>query len=180
MQEDDHRREEAAERLTRQFLRYQQLLVAYVRTLVRDYHRAEDIVQETAVVLIRRAGDYDRVENFWALAREIARRQALAMQQKDAGAPRPISEKVVEVIEAGFDEMQRNDLADAETLQRCIGKLPTMWRHIIRLRYWMRYSVKKIAGELGRSANMVSVTLSRARIRLADCMARGQRQGGAL
>ncbi len=180
VQESEYNSEEAVERLTREFLKHQHLLLAYVRALVQDYHRAEDIVQETAVVLIRRAGDYDQVQNFWALAREVARRQALAMRQKEGGGPRPISDAVAEVIGAGFDEMQKHETWDREALLHCIGRLPEKWRRIVRLRYWMRYSVKRIAEELGRSANTVSVTLSRARIRLADCMVRSQRQGGTL
>lgn len=172
--------EEAVERLTREFLKHQHLLLAYVRALVRDYHQAEDIVQETAVVLIRRAADYEHVDSFWALAREVARRQSLAMRQKEAGAPRPISDAVAEVIGAGFDRVQESDAWDREALLHCLGRLPDRWRRIVRLRYWMRYSVKRIAEELGRSANTVSVTLSRARIRLADCVGRRQRQGGIL
>jgi len=173
MQEQENNRKDLAERLTRQFMKHQQLLLAYISTIVLDYHKAEDVLQETAVVLMRRAQEYGGTENFWPLAREIARRQAIAMLQKDAKSPRLLPDDIVmTAIEAGFETVPQDDIRYGRTLLRCIEKLPELWRSMIKMRYWMQHSIKHIAQDLDRSDNTVSVTLSRARSRLADCVLR--------
>lgn len=168
---------EKAEHLTRLFLQHRQMLLAYIYTLVLDRHRAEDVLQETAVTLIRRTDDFGDIKNFWALAREIARRHALAMIRKDARFRYCLSDRAIEVIGTGFDRVDRERLWDVGALKSCITKLPDSWQKIIKLRYWMKFPVQQIAEELGRSASVVSVTLNRARFRLADCVMRHSQTG---
>jgi len=153
------------------------MLLAYVYVLVLDHHKAEDVLQETAVTLIRRAHEFGEVKNFWLLAKEISRRHALALLRKEANAPRSLSERAIMAIDDGFDHIQKHNIWDRDALFKCIRKLPKIWRRMIRLRYWMQMSVDQIARELSRSANTISVTLNRARIRLADCMIRCSRLG---
>jgi RNA polymerase sigma-70 factor, ECF subfamily len=174
-EDKDHNIQDATECLTRQFLKYQQLLLAYIRTLVVDHHLAEDILQETAVTLIRRAKEFGTVRNFWALAREIARRQSLVMLQKQARAPRPLPDDVIDVIDAGFDAIQHEGTWDKDILLHCLSQLPHLWQQIVKQRYWVRHSVKQIAESAGSTANTISVTLCRARLRLADCVSRNRR-----
>jgi RNA polymerase sigma-70 factor (ECF subfamily) len=179
-EDQDRNIQDATECLTRQFLKYQQLLLAYIRTLVVDHHLAEDILQETAVTLIRRAKEFGAVRNFWALAREIARRQALVMLEKQAKAPRSLPEDVLDAIDAGFDSLEREGAWDQDVLLGCLNRLPQLWQQIIQQRYWVRHSVKQIAENIGSTANTVSVTLCRARLRLADCVSRHRRLRQAL
>jgi RNA polymerase sigma-70 factor (ECF subfamily) len=178
--EDTYRAEDAAERLTRQFLRHQQLLLAYIRTLVVDHHLAEDVLQETAVALIRGANKFGEVRSFWALAREIARRQSLVMLEKQARARRPLPERVIDAIDEGFDTIAHEDISDNDILLRCLSMLPESWQHLIRQRYWVRHSVQQIARDVGRTTSAISVTLCRARLRLADCVSRNLRLRQAL
>ena len=161
-----------AELLTRQFMKYQQILLDYISTIVMDYHKAEDVLQETVVTLIRRAQEYGDTQNFLPLAREIARRQAIAMLQKEGRVPRPIPDAVLVAIETAFERVHHDDHEVSRALLTCIRKLPLLWQRILQMRYWMSCSVKQIARELNRSDNTISVTLNRARSRLADCVAR--------
>ena len=154
------------------------MLLAYVYTLVLDHHKAEDVLQETAVTLIRRTEDFGDIKNFWLLAREIARRHALALIRKDAHLHVYLSDQAIEAIGTGFDKVEREGFWDIQALKTCIAKLPDTWQKIIKLRYWLRFPVQQIAEELGRSANTISVTLNRARLRLAECVMRHSRVGG--
>lgn len=167
-----------AEHLTRLLLQHRQMLLAYVYTLVRDHHKAEDVLQETAVTLIRRTSDFGDIKNFWLLAREIARRHALALIRKDSHAPFCLSDRAIEAIGVGFDQVEREGPWDTQVLKTCIAKLPVSWKKIIEFRYWMRFPVQRIAEELSRSANTISVTLNRARLRLADCVIHHSHAGG--
>ena len=169
-----------AEQLTRQFLKHQQVLFAYIRTLVVNRHQAEDVLQETAVTLIRRAHEFGPIYSFWSLAREIARRQALALLQKEARKPHILPADVIEAIDTEFSSVVKQEHWGRVYLQKCLEKLPDLWQRMIRLRYWMHQSQAQIARELGRSTKMVSVTLTRARARLADCVSRQHTAGETL
>lgn len=180
MPEESQPQAQTAEELTRQFLQHQQVLMAYIRTLVVDPHQAEDVLQETAVTLIRRAQDFGPIRSFWALVREIARRQALALLQKETRKPRILPEDVIEAIDAEFSGALEEDHWGRERLQSCLEKLPDLWYRMIRLRYWMHQSQAQIGRELGRTTKTVSVTLTRARSRLADCVSRPHPAGESL
>jgi len=169
-----------ADELTRQFLKHQQVLLAYIRTLVADRDQAEDVLQETAVTLIRRAQDFGPVHSFWALAREVARRQALASLQKESRSGHLLPADLIEAIDAEFARVSKQEHWGRTHLQKCLQKLPHLWQRMIRLRYWMHQSQSQIAKELGRSTKTVSVTLTRARARLADCISRQQAVGETL
>lgn len=166
-----------AEQLTRLLMKHRQMLLAYIYTLLLDHHKAEDILQETAVTLIRRADEFGEIGHFWPLVREIARRHSLAARRKDAEAPLYLSEKTLVAIEAGFVRAEKTSPWGHDALRICLGKLPSLWQTIIKRRYWSQWPVKQIAEDLGRSTNTVSVSLNRARLRLADCVSRTLRMG---
>ena len=58
--------------------RYRRAVLGYIYAIVRDYHLAEDVYQETMLVLARQWQSYETVHSFLSLAREIGRRQALS------------------------------------------------------------------------------------------------------
>ncbi len=149
--------------------RYRRALLGYIYAVVRNYHLAEDVYQETMLVLARQWNSYETVHSFVALAREIARRQALSALRKSQRAPLLLSEEALDAIDAAFDENVAPE-PPMEALEHCLQKMPHFWRNVVRLRYWDHSSVLEIAGTLGRSPNTISVTLNRIRLRLADCI----------
>jgi RNA polymerase sigma-70 factor (ECF subfamily) len=154
---------------------YRRNLHAYVFAIVRDHHLTEDVVQESAVVLARRWESFGEVQNFSALAREVARRTALAALRRDSRQPVTLSEAALDALDIAFSRVAPQDDGPIESLLLCIEKLPRIWRDIVRLRYWQDSSVIDIASVLQRSVNTISVTLNRIRSRLAACIAEQHR-----
>jgi RNA polymerase sigma-70 factor (ECF subfamily) len=157
---------------------HRRALLAYIFAIVRDHHRAEDVFQETLLVLARQWDTYETVHSFHSLARAIARRQALAALRKDQRAPMLLSEAALDALDAAVGAEVEPE-PPVEALDHCLEKAPGFWQNVIRLRYWERLSVIAIAEALGRSPNTISVTLNRMRLRLADCIRHYQRQGRA-
>ncbi len=151
--------------------RYRRAVLGYIYAIVRDYHLAEDVYQETLLVLARQWQSYETVHSFLSLAREIGRRQALSALRKNQRAPLLLSEEALDALDAAFDAGAVAE-PPLEALEHCLQKAPSFWRNVIRLRYWEHSSVLEIAGALGRSPNTISVTLNRVRLRLADCIRR--------
>jgi RNA polymerase sigma-70 factor (ECF subfamily) len=153
-------------------LSHRRALFAYIYAIVRDYHTAEDVLQDVSVVLIRRWEEFGQIGDFWKLAREVARRQSLSALRRARRAPLLLSEQALDALDRGFDQMM--DQADdrAVALARCIEKLPDRWREVIRYRYWDKLPVGEIAQRFASTAGSISVTLNRIRSKLADCVTR--------
>lgn len=160
----------ASEAATRHLLSHRKALFAYIFSIVRDHHLAEDVFQDVSVTVIRRWEEFGEVRDFWALAREIARRQSLAALRKTSAQPSALSPEALDAVDRGFDEVKGRTEERREALEHCIEALPGKWRRIVRFRYWTDLPVSEIASRLKRSVNTVSVTLNRIRSRLADCV----------
>ncbi len=168
-----------SEEATRLLLQHRKLLFAYLLALVRDHARAEDLFQEVSIVVLRRWEDFGAVRDFWALAREIARRRALAALRQGGREPLLLSDAALDAVDRGFDAVAAGAEDRHEALRDCLKALPELWRRILRLRYWSDLSVSEVASRLSRSENTVSVTLNRIRSRLADCVRGKVRLSGA-
>jgi RNA polymerase sigma-70 factor (ECF subfamily) len=158
------------ETATRLLLRHRVPLFAYLRVIVRDPGLAEDLFQEVSIVLLRRWEEFGGVRDFWALARETARRQALAELRRRGRNPLTISSASLDAVDRSFEGAVEEIPARREALRQCLKKLPPFWRELVKLRYWMNLPVSAVAERLVRSQNTISVTLNRIRSRLADCV----------
>ena len=177
MEEESSATSQQREYLTKQLVLHHRALLAYAYVLVLDHHKAEDVLQETAVTLLRRAAEFGEVQSFWLLAREITRRHALDLLKKERNAAHRLSDPTLTALDAGFDQVSDPERWKVDDLLQCIAKLPVAWQQVLRMRYWMRMSVGQIAARLNRSAGSVSVTLNRTRVRLADCLRWARRLG---
>tara|TARA_R110002096_G_scaffold39227_4_gene107496 strand:- start:330 stop:872 length:543 start_codon:yes stop_codon:yes gene_type:complete len=145
-------------------------LRAYLLTIVQDYHLAEDILQETFTVVADR-WKVEEIRDFWAFSREVARRQAFTAIRKLQNQPVSLSEEALDSLHAAFETVgSEPDESRMQALQCCMKKLPRRWMKILNLRYWESQKINAIALKLNTHANVVSVTINRAKSRLADCV----------
>jgi RNA polymerase sigma-70 factor (ECF subfamily) len=151
-------------------LQHRKVLFAYILAIVRQHHTAEDVFQEVSLVLIRRRDELGPIRNFWHLAREIARRQALGAIRKPKQEEHVLSNEALDSIDRGFDRIFDESELRRKALTACVEQLPTFWQKITRMRYWSNLPVNKIAEMEKRSANTISVTMNKIRLRLADCV----------
>ncbi|MEM0968694.1 MAG: sigma-70 family RNA polymerase sigma factor [Verrucomicrobiota bacterium] len=146
-------------------------LRAYLMTVVQDYHLAEDILQES-LAIVAKTWSREAVHDFRAYSREVARRQALKMIRRRENEPIPLSEEALDALQDAFDRASlTKDDTRVAALRFCLTKLPKHWKRILDLRYWEEKKIKTIAARLTTQPNVVSVTINRAKSRLADCVA---------
>lgn len=161
-----------SERLVAQLMAIQGALYAYICVLLGGPRDAADVLQETNLVLWRRAHEFDVEQNFAALAHRVAYIQVLAHRKRQAHDSRvfTFNENALETM-AGRLEMDSHDFAHRiKLLDECIEKLPNYQRELIHLRYAERLRVKTISRRVCRSEDSVSAALHRARLSLADCI----------
>ena len=164
--------EQNQERFMRLWTSAQPAVVNYIHALVRDHGAAQDVLQETALVIFRRFAEYDGQRPFLAWALGIARFQVMG-QQRDAGRSRVIFD---DDLLARFTDTWA-ELAPAASdrgaaLQGCLGRLAAHARHLVQLRYFEDLTAEQIAQCLGGNGPAVRVGLQRIREQLRVCVER--------
>jgi RNA polymerase sigma-70 factor (ECF subfamily) len=156
----------------------QRRLYAYAFSLLGNHDQAQDVVQETNVVLWRRAGEFTPGTNFIAFAFRIAHFQTLSLRQ------RVHREKLLfdDQLLAEIAERIQQDVDDEErqrTLEKCIEKLNPQHRDLLHLRYSEGNSVEAVAEKLNKTIGSVAMVLHRIRMSLIRCVHRSLAKGGA-
>lgn len=150
----------------------QRRLYAFVLALVRRPADADDVLQETNVVLWRKRETYRPGTDFYAWAFEIVRLQVLAWRARQARSADPFDAALLTEIAAAAElESQRYGQREA-ALRSCLQKLPEQQRALIIRRYQPEVAVNSLAAELGKSAKSVSESLRRIRDTLRQCIER--------
>ena len=149
---------------------HQSTLYAAISALLGGVQGAQDVLQETNIVLLEKAGEYDPSRPFapWALA--FARFQVMAWRKRQSRDRLVLDD---DLIAALADRLAANSVSPGQrldALEKCLSKLPTEARKIVDARYVQGDPVQEIAARLGRSVNVVSVTLFRIRKTLLDCV----------
>lgn len=161
-----------SEQLVRLIAQAQRRLFAFVLAMVRRPADAEDILQETNVVLWRKRESYRPESDFFAWAFEIARLQVLSHRTRQARRGDPFDDALLEEIAeaARIESLQFDQRGTA--LRQCLQKLPAPQRELIERRYQPGVVVSSLAEELGKSGNAVSELLRRIRETLRQCIER--------
>jgi RNA polymerase sigma-70 factor (ECF subfamily) len=154
-------------------------LYSYILSLVPNVEIASDILQETNLVLWRKADEFVPGLNFFTWACRVAHFQVLA-DRRDRRRDRHLFDddllkEVAESAEPHVAQFQQQQAA----LERCLGKLAAKDRELIDARYAPGGSVQIIAAQLHKTANAVSRSLYRIRLLLQQCMDRSMHREGS-
>ena len=148
----------------------QAFIQAYAYAIVRDFHLAEDVYQEVAVIL---AQDWEQVPaglpRPWL--KELVRRKALEVARR-ARRHVLLADETLELLAGAFDAAHVEDGRLREALAKCVGKLPPDIRAVVDLRYRQDLTCEHIAERIGRSVQGVYAVLKRTRTTLAECIAK--------
>jgi RNA polymerase sigma-70 factor, ECF subfamily len=160
----------AEETLIHLITRHQAALRAYIFTLLPDPAQVDDVLQETNLVLWRKAADYDPDRPFMPWACRIALFQVKAAR-RDASRDRHVFDSdLVDLLAA--EELPQEDAASKldHALRDCLAQLPANKRELILRRYDPRASVTEMAGSRNQSPGALSLELHRIRRGLEACI----------
>ncbi len=155
-----------------QVTRSQRLLHSFILSLVWSPSDADDVLQETNLVLWQKAAEFDPARDFMPWAMRFAQFQALAHLQRRRRSRLAFDDALLAqiadeaVAAAGVGEARR--LA----LHACLAKLPDDQRRLIAARYEPGGSVNALAAARGTTPKALSELLRRIRRALLLCMER--------
>lgn len=158
------------ERFVQRLTDHQSRIWAFILAVVGKADAAQEIFQETNLVLWRKVDQYDPDRPFGPWAKAIARNQILAACEKMSRDRLVFDPAVMDRIADRYAEEPAQTDSRQLALADCMAKLPADQRDLITARYQDRASVKQLADNAGRSVNGLSVTLHRIRRTLADCI----------
>jgi RNA polymerase sigma-70 factor, ECF subfamily len=159
-----------AEELATLWTSAQPAVAAFIRVFVPDSNDSDELLQETAVVLVRRFQEYERHRPFVAWAIGIAKMKVLTYRRNKALDRHVFDEVLVEHIAEDCQQLAEEDRPIHDFLVRCISELDARAREAIRLRYANEMKTPRIAEALGVSHGAARMLLTRARTALRLCV----------
>jgi RNA polymerase sigma-70 factor (ECF subfamily) len=160
------------ERFMRLWTDAQPAVVNYLHALVRDPAAARDLVQETALVLFRRFGEYDGNRPFLGWALGVAKFQVLGFRRDAARSCVTFDTELFEQFTEKWAATAPAASARAAALEVCLERLPARPRQMVRLRYFEELTSEEIARRIGSKSAAVRVALQRIRDQLRACVER--------
>ena len=152
--------------------RAQRSLHAFIITLVRHAADADDVLQETNLVLWKKAAEFDRTRAFMPWAMRVAQLQSLAYLKKKQPARSAFDEELLSLIAAEAVEEWMEQERRRAALAGCLEKLPRTQRTLIARRYEPGGSVNAMSQERGTTPKALSEMLRRIRRSLLLCIER--------
>ncbi|HJZ57896.1 MAG TPA: sigma-70 family RNA polymerase sigma factor [Gemmataceae bacterium] len=160
--------------------RNQRRLYVYVHTLVPNHADAEEVMQNTNLVLWREFGTFRPGTNFAAWACRVALNQVLAWRKKRQRDRLQFTDQFLAVI-ADEADAAAEELEDrTQVLAGCVEKLPADQREMVRLRYGEGGTIEAVAERARRTVEATYRALSRIRHALHDCITRTLERGARL
>jgi len=153
----------------RLFTAHEPALRNFVRSLVPMVADANDVMQEAAVVLWQKFGEYESSEDFRRWAFGVARFKVLAWQRDRMRDRHVFGADLTELlateaeIQAGRLERQR------EALRTCLEKLLPEQRQLVDAAYAPATRIDELARGAGQTAMAIYKRLHRIRLALVDC-----------
>ena len=165
-------------RIVEAVVRHQTMIQSYAFAIVRDYHLAEDIFQEVALIVAKQWETVPAEQHLISWLKETTRRKSLEMLRKHRKPFVTLPEEAIEAIGEEFvrEEGEEGHRERQETLHErmdeCLEKLPEPARTIFRMRFGetLPRSCADIAAAVGRSVQAIYASIKRTRLALTKCV----------
>ena len=151
-------------------VRHQRQILSYIYSLVPNRHDAEDLLQETSLVICEKFAEYKPNTNFLAWACQIAFWRVRAARQKYARSKLIFDDEVLQAVGHTAVDLSGELNARHAALERCLKKLDSRARDLVRARYEPGGTVDSAAHRTRRTVEAAYKALSRIRKSLMDCV----------
>lgn len=162
----DHRNEQFVAAMNQ----HQARLAAFIESLTADYQSAQDLLQDTNLVLWRKRDEFALGTNFWAWASKIAYHEVLHHRRSLSRSKLVFSEMLLDQLAAVSSERLEHHDDRCRLLRVCLTELPPRQQTLVEHRYNGKRSVRQLAAQEETTPNAISKLLQRARHALLRCI----------
>jgi RNA polymerase sigma-70 factor, ECF subfamily len=153
------------------FSQYSRRIYAFVLTLLPNYADADEVFQNTCVVLWRKFAEYNREGSFIAWACRIAYLEMLDLHNRGKRML-PFDNATMERLVEEMAARTNRSAAREDALRGCLQNLSPSDRALIEQRYYHQRPPKVIALESSRSIHAIYRALARVHTQLRECIER--------
>ena len=154
---------------------HREALLSFAFALLRDWVKAEDVVQDAFIVVMNKAAEFRPGTSLFLWVRQIVHFKALeaARAKKMSPVEEELLARVAASMERGLDEqIAQIQRLRRQALQRCMAHLDARSAGLLSGFYTQSMSCESLALVQRRSVNAVRLSLSRLRKQLHDCVLR--------
>jgi RNA polymerase sigma-70 factor (ECF subfamily) len=153
--------------------RSQRALYGYIYSLVGSRDQADEILQETNLVLCRKIGEFDGRVQFTTWACRIAYFEVLAGRKRLSRERLTfLDQSLLDAVAGHAEQIAAQESEMLPLLRECMGELPARSRQMVEQRYTGGGTVQTLSETLGRSSGSIRVALHRIRTTLLECIQR--------
>ena len=161
---------ESRKQLVALMTRHQRQIFSYIYVLVPNRSDAEDLLQETSLVICEKFHEFTPGTDFVAWACQIAYWRVRYSRQKFARSKVVFDQDIVDVVAQTAGAMAAELDARHEALGRCLQRLHPRDRELLIARYEPGGTVDDAARRSGRTVKTAYKALARLRKLLLDCV----------
>ena len=147
----------------------QQRLFGYIFRRVANRDQAMEVLQQTNLVLCRKADDFELGTNFAAWSSTVAHYQILSYRKSLSRDRLVFTDEVIASIDERENESEMRE-GVLSHLRHCLEAMSSDNQVFIKFRYEGGLSMEQIATEVGKKVVTVRVKLHRLRRSLRDCV----------
>ena len=161
--------------LVRLLIRQRPTILAYAMSIVLDRDLADEVYQNVAVVVLRKADDVSGADEPMKWILGAARLECLSVLRKVKRVPVLVDDHLLDLLDVNWGtrlqgSASENEQSMQEALAQCIDKLTDRARKLLHLRYTRGLSGAALAEELQSTLNTTYVGLSRIHRKLRECV----------
>lgn len=158
------------------YMHYHSSLFAFIRFRVWDDAAAEEILDDTFMVVFRNPERYNRTSAFstwlFGIAKNVCGTWIRRQQSAESSSTVELEEKHLETLAAPdcnmLEQMESDELS--QILKNCMDRLPEQQREVLFWAWFEEESLESIAGRVESPLGTVKSRLFHARSRVADCV----------
>ncbi len=159
---------------------HQTQLFGYIYSLVRDLDDADDLFQQTSLVLWDKFDQFDRSKSFINWAFGVARYEVLNFVRRRGRRRLYFSDELNLALVEAHESLEHERLEERrDALAGCMKKLRQQDRELLEACYERSAALRDVALRVGRSTHSIHNSLRRIRRSLFDCVQR-RVAGGSL
>ena len=166
------RRNVDVEEFVRLLMAHERQIFTYILTLLPHVADAEDVLQETSIVLWRKFPEYQPGTHFVSWAFRVAHNMVRNFRAKRCRCRVKFDEELLAAVAADVESMREELDLGRLALLDCIDELPPGDRDLLRRRYELGATIKSVALAVGRSVEGLYKSMRRIHDTLYDCVHR--------
>jgi RNA polymerase sigma-70 factor (ECF subfamily) len=147
-------------------------LHSFVLCMVPNKADADDVMQETTLLMWEKFNEFEPGTEFYAWAKAIARYRILNLRKKQATSHCQLNDNVLELLEHDRDSYQDQADKKLDALRNCLKKLSDDHRTILQFKYSAGIPAKLIAKRTGIPLHTLYRKITNVHAVLLSCVRR--------